>query len=279
MIKKILVALDPDSDTPVATRYALDIGRRYDAEVTGLAVVDMGSIDSTSRGGGIGSMYYAEKLREQLTTEARAKAQQLIEAFDNLVRDSGIRFSEMVQEGVPFERIVEDMKVFDLLIVGKEPHFFYSHPKQATETLARVVQMTVGPTLIVHDELREVRRVLIAYDGSTASARAMRSFIHLSPFGRDVSVRLLTVYRDSPADAELMQGLADDFLKAHGYDVHLVTVQDADTESAITGQIRQFDADLVVAGAHSKSTFRAMAFGSMTRHLVSHCPVALFLDS
>ena len=41
MIKKILVALDADSDTPVATRYAADIARRYAAEVTGLAVVDM----------------------------------------------------------------------------------------------------------------------------------------------------------------------------------------------------------------------------------------------
>ena len=57
MIKKILVALDPDMDTPVATRYAADIAQRHDAEVTGLAVVDMGSIEASSRGGGIGSMY------------------------------------------------------------------------------------------------------------------------------------------------------------------------------------------------------------------------------
>ena len=40
MIKKILVALDLDTDTPVATRYALDIAERYGASLTGLAVVD-----------------------------------------------------------------------------------------------------------------------------------------------------------------------------------------------------------------------------------------------
>ena len=63
MIKRILVALDTDSDTPSATRYATEIASRYDAELTGLAVVDTGSIDAGSRGGGVGSMYYAEKLR------------------------------------------------------------------------------------------------------------------------------------------------------------------------------------------------------------------------
>ena len=279
MIKKILVALDPDSDTPVATRFAMDIARRCDAEITGLAVVDMGSIESSSRGGGIGSMYYAEKLREQLTADARKKAQDLIGAFDGLVRDSGVRFSELVQEGVPFERIVEDMKVHDLLIVGQEPHFFYSHPKEATATLARIVRLTVGPTLIVHRTSRTVKKVLVAYDGSTAAARAMRSFVLCRPFGNELDVRVLAVYKDDPHESELFLHLADDYLKAHGFDAHVMAVNSSDINAVIMEQVAGFEADLVVAGAHSKSTLRAMAFGSTTRHLVANCPVPLFLDS
>jgi nucleotide-binding universal stress UspA family protein len=279
MVKKILVALDPDSDTPVATRFALDIARRHDAEITGLAVVDMGSIESSSRGGGIGSMYYAEKLRDQLTADARTKAQELLDAFERLVRDSDVRFTELVQEGVPFERIVEDMKVHDLLIVGREPHFFYSHPKESTATLARIVRLTVGPTLIVHKQERDVKKVLIAYDGSTAAARAMRSFVLADPFGHDVDVRLVAIYRDTPTEAEFFLQQADGYMKAHGYDAHRVTVLDSDIDAALLAQIAEYGADLVVAGAHSKSTFRAMAFGSTTKHLVDHCPVPLFLDS
>ncbi len=147
MIKKILVALDPDSDTPVATQYAVEIARRYDAEVTGLAVVDMGSIETSTRGGGIGSMYYGEQLRKKLTASARATAQELIEAFVRAMEGTGVRHGELVQEGVPFRRIVEDMNYHDLLVVGRDPHFFYSHPEKETETLARVVKETIGPTL------------------------------------------------------------------------------------------------------------------------------------
>jgi len=149
MLKRILVALDPDSDTPIATEYAANIARRYDAEVTGLAVVDLGSIEASSRGGGIGSMYYAEKLRERLTSEARATAQSLIEEFDRAMKGLGVAHVETVQDGVPFQRIIEDMNYYDLLIIGKTPHFFYSHPKQETHTLARVVKNTVGATLVV----------------------------------------------------------------------------------------------------------------------------------
>ena len=39
MLKRILVALDPDQDTPVATRYARELALRHGAHVSGLAVL------------------------------------------------------------------------------------------------------------------------------------------------------------------------------------------------------------------------------------------------
>jgi nucleotide-binding universal stress UspA family protein len=279
MIKKILVALDPDSDSVTATRHAIDIAQRYAAAVTGLAVVDMGSIAASSRGGGIGSMYYADKLRARLTAETREAAQLLIETFDVLVREGGIEFTELVQEGVPFRRIVEDMKYHDLLIVGKEPHFFYSHPKEATETLARIVRKTVGPTLIVGRAYATVRKALVTYDGSAASARALRSFVRSKPFGTDMEVRLIQIYENGPAEAELELSLAAEFMAAHGVHPELKALEGDNPEAVIMEQIEQFGADVVVAGAHSKSRIRAVAFGSTTAHLVKECPVALYLNS
>ena len=149
MIRRILVALDPDTDSKVATQYAIRIASETGARITGLAVVDTKTIESSSRGGGIGSMYYAEKLRENLTQETRAYAQKLITEFERHVEGSGVDHIETVEEGVPFQRIVEDMKVHDLLVMGCDPHFFYGHPKQRTNTIAGVFHNTIGPSLIV----------------------------------------------------------------------------------------------------------------------------------
>ncbi|MBN4056158.1 universal stress protein [Rhodothermus sp. AH-315-K08] len=278
MIKKILVALDPDSDSLTATQHAVDIARRYQASVTGLAVVDMGSIAASSRGGGIGTMYFADKLRARLTAEARETAQTLIAAFDAIVKAAGIEFTELVQEGVPFRRIVEDMKYHDLLVVGKEPHFFYSHPKEATQTLARVVKKTIGPTLIVAKKHVPIKKVLIAYDGSLAAAQSLRSFVTSKPFGKDLEVRLMQVYADNQQEAELELSLAADFMRAHDVNPAVLALSGENPEAVISQQIEQFGADVVVAGAHSKSRIRAVAFGSTTAHLVEHCPVTLYLD-
>ncbi len=279
MIKKILVALDPDSDSITAIKHAVDIALRFQASVTGLAVVDMGSIEASSRGGGIGTMYFADKLRARLTTEARETAQTLIAAFDAIVTDAGIEFTELVQEGVPFRRIVEDMKYHDLLLVGKEPHFFYSHPKEATQTLARVVKKTIGPTVIVGKKHVRVKKALVAYDGSSAAAQSLRSFVTSKPFGEDLEVRMIQIYDDNQKEAELELSLAADYMRAHGVNPSVLALSGEDPEAVIMQQIEQFGADLVVAGAHSKSRIRAVAFGSTTAYLVENCPVALYLDT
>lgn len=278
MLKKILVALDPDSDTQVATRYAADIAERYDAVVTGLAVVDLGSIEAGTKGGGIGSFYYAEKLREQMTAETRAKARELLDTFERSIGDSGVKHLEIVEEGVPFQRIVEDMKYHDLLVIGKEPHFFYGHPEKSTDTLARVVKNTVAPTLVVGRSYTKIKKVVAAYDGSEASSRALRGFVYTRPFGPDVSLHLINVYGKDAAESELTLKLAESFVKVHGFEPTLVNLKGGDTKKVIIEYVQSVDADLLVAGAHSVSGLKKMAFGSITEKLLSECPLPMFVD-
>ncbi len=279
MIKKILVALDADTDTPVATRYAADIARRHSAEVTGLAVVDMGSIEASSRGGGIGSMYLMEKVQENLTAEARSVARQLTKVFKEAMEGAGVAFDVQVEEGVPFERIVEDMKYHDLLVVGKVPHFFYSHPEEKTKTLVRVVKKSIGPTLVVPETYRPVRRVLVAYDASSASARAMRRFVHLQPFGTDLTLEILNVHtKGEHAGSQLALQMARSYMDAHGYATHTSSIRGTDPAKQIGEFALEFEADVVVAGAHSVSKLAKLAFGSTTASLLEKSPVPLFVD-
>ena len=280
MIKKILVALDPDTDTPVATQYAMDIARRHGAEVTGLAVVDMGSIEASARGGGIGSMYLMQKVQANLTAEARTVARQLATDFREAMSTSGVAFDVQVEEGVPFQRIVEDMKYHDLLVVGKEPHFFYSHPDEKTETLVQVVKRTVGPTLVVPDAHRAIKRALLAYDASNASVRALRRFVQLQPFGTDVSVEIVNIHDKGDRDgSQLTLRMAKAYMDAHGYNANVSSIQGDSPARAIIECAQQFEADVVIAGAHSVSKLTKLAFGSTTASLLDNVPVPLFLDN
>lgn len=278
MIKRILVALDSDSDTPVATRYAIAVARRTNARLTGLAVVDMDAIESSARGGGIGSMYYAEKLRDRLTSETRTKARSLLDEFEKEVESAGLDHVETVEEGVPFERIVEDMKYHDLLLIGKDPHFFYAHPKKDTDTLARVIENTIGPSIIVPQTYREVKKVLFATDGGAPSARALRRFIHLHPFGTDVELSIIHVKDSLDSESELYLEMARSYLQDHGFSPKVISMQDRHPAACVLAEAKNRGVDLIVAGAKTSSAFRSIHLGKSTSELIKGSDIPVFID-
>ena len=280
MIRNILLALDPDNDTPVAIRYTLDVAHRYGAHVTGLACVDTKRIEESATGGGIGSMYYAEKLREKLEAKTRERAMELLDEFASASERERITYHQEVKEGSPSVRIIEDMRYHELLVIGNDPHFFYGHPDQHTTTLAHVVKGCVAPVLVVPDEFRPIKTVLLTYDGSTPAARAMQMFALYSPFGKDVDVHVIGVYEQGhEAEAELNVSTAAKYLATHGYSAHTATLQGRKPFDHIVQYAENVEADLLVAGAHSVSKMKKLIFGSTTESLITEMNLPIFLES
>lgn len=277
MIRRILVALDPDTDSKVATQYAIRIARETGARITGLAVVDTKTIESSSRGGGIGSMYYAEKLRENLTQETRAYAQKLITEFERHVEGSGVDHIETVEEGVPFHRIVEDMKVHDLLVMGCDPHFFYGHPKQRTNTIAGVFHNTIGPSLIVPKKLREIKKVIIASNGENSSSRAVHRFVEQAPFGRGLEVDVMYVQsRDNP-DVEFHLQMMKEYLTDHGFTTRVTTKDDHNKGQCIIDHAKATDADLIITGSTTSKGLTGYHLSKTTDILSNNQEIAVYV--
>lgn len=284
MIKRILLALDTDLDTPVAIKYAIKLAEKFNASISGLAVVDLENIYSHVGGGGIGTIYYAEQLRQHMTEEAREKAGELLASFQEMVDASGVKHVEYMEEGVPFERVIEDMKYHDLLVLGRESHFFFNRPEKETETVAMVVKKGAAPTLIVTDKFRPVKKVLIACDGSMASSRTIQWFIQLEPFGRDINLDLVHICdkgNESIIDkSKLLLHLTADYLKAHEYSQinQIILDNKGSNGEMILNYVNENEVDLVVLGAHSYNAIKRLTFGSTTYELVKNSPVPLFLS-
>lgn len=279
MIKKILVGLDPDDDTRHATEYAIQMGARHGAKVTGLAVVDERNIETTAAPELY--MYKAPMVREELSEEARQTARKLIDQFEASVKDSDVEFADTVEQGVPFERIIEDMKYHDLLVIGREPHFFYHEPDQRTDTLEKVVTQGISPVLVVADTFRPVEKVLLAYDGSLPSARVMQQFVQQQPFGTEPTLEIVNVRSRSTKASEesnLLLKLAESYCRGHGFNVSTASIEaHGDTGAQILHHAEEIGADLVVAGAHAMSRVQKWVFGSATEHLLAESDLPLFL--
>lgn len=277
MIKRILIALDPDEDTPIATQYAISLAKNNDASVTGLAVVDTSNIYPTAIVGDPDHTHHARDLWEELTEESRKIAGRLLDKFRSDVEKSGVRHSEIKKEGASYDRIIEGMKYHDLLVVGRDSHFFYNEPKQDTKTLAQVVKYGVSPTLIVTHHFDEVKKVLIAFDGSRPAARSLKSFAQLKPFGSQVDIELLHV-QDEPESDDSILKYAADYLKEHNFKkVVTKTLEKENTSEQILARSREIDADMIVLGAHAVSAIKRLTFGSTTHDLITKTDKPLFM--
>ncbi|MDX1636349.1 MAG: universal stress protein [Balneolaceae bacterium] len=282
MLKRILVALDPDPDTTVATRYGISLAEKHNASITGLAVVDSNQITAEVGNGGVGTVYYIDQLQQQMSESTRREAGKLLDSFREMVERAGIRFGETLEEGVPYERIIEDMKYHDLLIIGRDPHFYYNRPELKTNTLAQVIKKGNVPSLVVTESYREVNSALVAYDGSSSAVRTLQWFAQLAPFGKQLELELVHVdtggTRRSHDEANLLLRLSEDFLKVHEFSSISKTILDGDEPAEqLMSRQKEIGADLFILGAHSMSALRRLAFGSVTHYLVTRSTVPMFM--
>ncbi len=282
MTKRILVVLDPGHDTHTATQYAIEIAKANDGAVTGLALIDRKRINEATAGGGIGSMYYAEKLKRDLGDEVRGEAQKLLTQFMEEVESAGARHTDdhIAEDGI-VQAITDDMKTHDLLVAGHESHFYYADPERRTHALAEIVSHGAAATLVAEAEYRAINKVLVAYDGGTAAARALQKFAHLSPFGTELDMEMYHI-RNAGKEAELesermLQGAAS-YLEGHGFsNIDRTSVEGGDPLERILSQQKATDADLVVSGAYSASGLKKLLFGSTAKGLIEKSVVPLFL--
>lgn len=282
MIKQILVALDPDQDTNVAIRYSISLAKRFQAHVTGLAVVDVSNIPIHTGSGTLDLEYYGQEIWESLTRETRDVAQELLDHFRSEARKAGVSHHAVEREGASWERIVYETRFHDLLIIGRDARFFYNEPERDTRTLAKVVKNGVGPTMVVTDDYHEIETLMVACDGSAPSARSIKSFVHLLPYGHDIKIEMVYVQppdSDGEEDPVLLDlERLEDYLRRHSFqNIAREVVRGEDPAKTLLELQKERKPDLLLMGAHSVSALRRVTFGSNTHTLITESDVPLFM--
>ena len=275
MIKRILVALDPDEDTPVAIHYAIRLAKRFNAELAGLAVVDVSNINKVIGVTGYGSEVTGREIWAEMAEGTKQIAEMLLETFKKEVEKAGVRHRDIKRRGASAEMIVEEMKYYDLLVLGRDSRFFYSEPEKDTKTLAKVVKKGITPTLIVTDEYREVESIMVAFDGSNASIRTLKGFVHLLPYGKGIDIELVNIADGNSIEAidksSSLLKMAEGYLKAHNFDYVFKTVLEKGSpgQRILDLQLEK-NPDLILLGAHSVSAVKRATFGSTTHYMIEN---------
>lgn len=253
MIKRILVPLDRSRYTSAAVETACAIAKAHHAELEGIVV---SPILTTSE---------MEKLRDET-----------LATFRRLCDPHRIIHKESRKNGLLGEEILEEARTFDLIVMGLRTHYHLTNPDTEGKTLTRLLSATSTPILAVPsgDPLL-FERVVIAYDGSVPAARALREFARIA---RQLDDPEVTIVCCDPllTRSEALVTEAREYLKAYSFGrIETATCVDGLHEFVTENYLEE--ADLVVAGIHSKSTLREFFVGSFTNSLIEQGQTALLL--
>jgi len=259
--KRVIVGIDGSRASSIAKEYAFIIGKHFDIPVVGMHIVDVRLLNESfleDLAGALGFTYYlgiSQRVREFL--EERANA--LIEGFLSEGRQKGVKVSSFQTVGVPHEELVSQADPYDLLVVGRKGQrpvkgFFLS------STADTVSRRSKCPVLLVPEEERSIKNLLVAYDGREVSKKALSvGRVVANAFG--ASIKALYVGEEeieAPQDLELV--------RLYGL-----------PEEKIVSYCRQEGVDMLLMGAYSKGRLREFFMGSVTSFVVHHLDIPILL--
>lgn len=224
-------------------------------------------------------LHELEALAEKYSTR---EADDLQKLFVSLCKQQGVTFSDRSLAdsttafwrevtGLRSELIGERGKVNDLVIIPQ------SKTGKASATLEAAVMRSGKPVLLMPRTQTHfsAERVIIAWNGSTEGARAVTHALPLLQQAREVVIAtsLSSAYRKPAAD-ELQV-----YLQRHG--IEAVTrgfnSRHKSAGEALLALASDLKSELLVMGAYTHQRVHEQIFGGMTRYMVGHAKIPIFM--
>ena len=269
----ILLGLDGSPYAQAAIEYACQIALGHNATITGVAIIDQPGIQLSSGPVPIGGAHYDIRLEEQLVEETQAQAKTILDDFARICEARKIKTVLHADTGSPVSELIEESKFHDFIVIGKRTSFEYN-ANETYATLERVLKNGLIPVLAVPDSVREIKKVLVAYDNSIPASKAVHMFLLLGIW-RTCEITLLTVNNDAAAAQELLGNLGG-FFETYGIKPTLAT-RNGHPDTVVKSYIAENDIDMLVMGAYGRKSVREFFVGSVTHHLIHETEIPLFL--
>ncbi len=268
MIKRILVPLDFSKHSNSAISFAVKLAKQTDAILTGLVVLDIQGIERAIGSVPLGALHYAHILEETKMNEAKESIRKLLYKFKERCSREGIKHFEAEEQGSPSFSIMKESIYYDAVIVGLKTYFNCCSDSNNELALTDLLEESVTPIFGVPANLNFPQtkiKILIAFDGSQNSAKALQRFAQLAN-PNSYNITIITSDPNKEA-ADFKLNNAEAYLTAHSFNnIRKVWTKENIKEIVKNDFIE--NTDLFVLGAHSKSAVIDFMVGSLTKFLI-----------
>jgi nucleotide-binding universal stress UspA family protein len=272
----ILVCLEGSPSTGHAISLAIELARTLPANLVGLAIIDEPDIVSGAATS-IGGASFKRERDVALLDDARSRARAWLSSFVARGRAAGVAVRALEATGRPIEAILAEVPEHDLIVLGREVNFRFETRDHDRYTRDRILRRAGKPILVVPETTPVPGpAALLAYDGSAAAGRALRSFAECG-FARGRAVHVVTV-ADDGADAFETATRGCALLDKLGVRAVPDNVVSSDSiAGALLSHRSRIGAELIALGGYIPSPLARLVWGSVTQEIVERAVAPVFL--
>lgn len=191
IVRRIVVALDASRYSRVALETAAQLAAAMHAEVLGLFVEDINLLR-------LAELPFVREVRfsqiggrqlemDELLRGLRARAAVLRQAMHEMSQRHQLHTDFRVTRGPVSAELLSAALDADILVLGRLGHSLARRARLGSSARA-IVSQALTPVLLVREDIEDIETVVVIFDGSDASHRALRIGLDLAESGHELRV-------------------------------------------------------------------------------------------
>lgn len=276
ILKSILVSIDRSSDSTPAMELSMAWARRYEAELVGIGFLDEYGVEVAQE------YLYKEgllaRVNPPLIERVREDYRRVLEQYAARCSEAGVSCTTPPEPALSLERVLFEAQRHDLLVMDRMKVLVPGFAGPWAQDIARILKNSPRPVVLVPPgySVGDRAEVLVAYDGSLQSARALYAATS-SVLEPDARVHIVSVAADH-AEAARAADQAIAFLRLHQIDAAPHPIESSGAPADILlEQVELLNAGLIVMGAYGEPVLREFFLGSVSRTILEESRVPVLL--
>lgn len=273
-IKDLLVAYQGDEGSRNALRFAMQMGAKYDAFVSGVHVQPPSHFATQQ------TRWVPEDVLEIVRQADREAVAGIETSFREAVAEiaPGIRHEWFARTGAPSLLLARMSRYFDILITGQFKGAII-HGGRALQP-EELIRRSGKPMLIVPEnyKVREFKEeAVVAWDGSSSAARALSDAMQILETKK--KLYLVTVEGGGVRIPPLEDHDIVAHLQRHGIDTERVRLErKGSVGRTIMDYCAETDPDVLVMGAFGRAKLGALLFGGVSQYILENQCVPVMMS-
>ena len=281
-MSQVIACIDGSSITLAVCDYAAWASRQMDAPLDFLHVLGRSEYPvpaDLSGNIGLGSReHLLQELAELDEKRGRVALEQgrimLAAAKERAIADGVPNPTSRQRHGELVDTLLEFQSDIRLLVMGRQGEHGDSAGEHIGSHLENVVRTLHRPILVIPTDYSEPRRILVAFDGSATTRKAVE-MVAASPLFRGLPCHVVMVGADK-AESHAQLDWARTTLEQAGFEV-TASLRSGQVEEVLCAYRNEHAIDLIVMGAYGHSKIREFLVGSTTTKLIRQAKIPLLL--